>query len=177
MIRRALFAAALLFVVFSISAQTAAPIAEYQLKAAFVLNFIEFTKWPESAFVTRDAPYVLCVIGVDPFGSTIDDMVEGETFDRRKVTIRRIATGSDVRGCHLAYIARSESKRLDEILAATDRAPLLTVSDIDQFVRHGGTIGLFLDRNRVRFEIGLTDARRRHLKLGSQLLTLGSAVR
>lgn len=171
------FALGLFVLSLSASAQSPPSVAEYQVKAAFLLNFIAFTEWPATAFAARDAPLVVCVIGVDPFGETIDEIVEGETADQRQIAIRRIPGSLDVRGCHLAFIARSETKRLTTILEMTDGAPLLTVSDIDEFVRRGGTIGLFLDRNRVRFEIGLRDARRRNLKLSSQLLTLGRVMR
>jgi len=34
---------------------------EYQVKAAFLLNFTKFIEWPASAFDTPDSPIVICI--------------------------------------------------------------------------------------------------------------------
>lgn len=159
-------------------AARAAPPAEYRLKAAFLLNFAEFVEWPHGAFASADAPLVICVIGVDPFGDALDQTVEGESIDQRRIVVRRSLTASDPQLCHVMFISRSEGNRLREVLEATGTAtPVLTVSDIDGFVGRGGTIGFLLERKRIRFEIGLSTAQQRRLKLSSQLLSLGRIVR
>ncbi|MDE2388725.1 MAG: YfiR family protein, partial [Betaproteobacteria bacterium] len=43
---------------------------EYQVKAAFIYNFIAFTHWPESTGGTIN----LCVYGEDHFGKEIDKL-------------------------------------------------------------------------------------------------------
>jgi hypothetical protein len=160
------------------SSARSAPTAEYRVKAAFLLNFTHFVEWPADAFAGRDAPLVICVIGVDPFGEALDQIIEGESTDHRRIIVRRSNSAAHSQTCHLVFISRSEGQRIDEVLDAIgSSAPVLTVSDIDRFVRHGGTIGFLLDRNRVRFEIGLNTAQRRRLKLRSQLLSLGRIVR
>ncbi len=45
----------------------AAP-AEYQVKAVFLFNFSQFMEWPPDAFPTPDTPFVIGVLGADPFG-------------------------------------------------------------------------------------------------------------
>jgi hypothetical protein len=52
-------------------------------------------------------------------------------------------------------------------------APILTVSDIEDFTDRGGVVAFYLDRKKVRFAVNPTSARRRGLKLSSQLLRLG----
>ncbi|MCU1348191.1 MAG: YfiR family protein [Acidobacteria bacterium] len=176
-LRAVALALALLAVTLASPAQSAAPTAEYRVKAAFLLNFIHFVDWPPGAFASRDAPLVICVVGVDPFGEALDQTIEGETIDQRRIVVRRSRTGADAQGCQLVFISRSEGNRLDDVFASMgSTAPVLTVSDIDGFVPRGGTIGFLLDRNRVRFEIGLSTAQRRHLKVSSQLLSLGRIV-
>lgn len=153
------------------------PSSEYRVKAAFLLNFTQFVEWPPGAFASRDAPLVICVIGADPFGEALDQTIEGESIDKHRIIARRLRS-ADSQTCHLVFISRSEQNRLDQVLGEVGgAAPVLTVSDIDGFVPRGGTIGLFLDRNRVRFEIDVNTAHRRHLKLSSQLLSLGRTVR
>jgi hypothetical protein len=154
-----------------------APAEEYRVKAAFLLNFTHFVEWPPGTFASPDAPLELCVIGTDPFGQTLEQTVEGESVDERGIVVRRPRTAADAQGCHVTFISRSEEDRVEEDLRAIGSgAPMLLVSDVDLFASRGGTIGFFLDRSRVRFEIGLGTARRRGLKLSSQLLSLGRIV-
>lgn len=151
-----------------------APSVEYRIKAVFLFNFVQFVEWPESAFADADAPLVLCVLGKDPFGETLDQTIAGESSQNHKLVVRRPTGIIDLDSCHLLFVSRSEAGRLDEVLPALGRsAPVLAVSDIDGFVALGGTIGFYLDRNRVRFEISPSHAQRHGLKVSSQLLGLG----
>jgi YfiR/HmsC-like len=151
-----------------------APSVEYRIKAVFLFNFVQFVEWPASAFANDDAPLVLCVLGADPFGETLDQTIAGESSQRHRLVVRRPSENVNLDGCHLLFVSRSENSRLDEVLPALGvSAPVLIVSDIDGFVSRGGTIGFYLDRNRVRFEISPSHAQRRGLKVSSQLLGLG----
>jgi len=157
----------------TLSAQTAS-VAEYRIKAVFLFNFVHFVQWPPGAFANDRAPLVICVIGRDPFGEALDQTVAGESVEQRSIVVRRAAGPEAIDACHLLFVSNSEKGRLRKVLQAVDRsAPVLTVSDIDGFVDGGGTIGFFLDRNRVRFEIDPSRAQRHGLKLSSQLLGLG----
>lgn len=176
MVARAL-AVAVVCITLARAAHAAPPSAEYRLKAVFLFNFANFVQWPAHAFASADAPLVICVLGDDPFGEALDETVAGESIDRRHLAVRRVMRGEPLEQCHLLFVSRSETQRLDEVFRGVgETTHVLTVSDIDRFASRGGTIGLFLDRNRVRFEISLNDARRRGLELSSQLLTLGRIV-
>jgi hypothetical protein len=57
------------------------PALEYQVKAAFLFNFTKFVTWPATAFKADDAPFVIGIIGDDPFGPYLDELVKGESLD------------------------------------------------------------------------------------------------
>ena len=48
------------------------PPDEYQVKAAFLYNFAKFVEWPQEAFQNQSEPLVVCVLGDNPFGRTLD---------------------------------------------------------------------------------------------------------
>jgi hypothetical protein len=167
------FALGVLAVAVTLSAQAASS-AEYRIKAVFLFNFVQFVEWPASAFANERAPLVICVVGDDPFGDALDETIEGESIEKRKLLVRRVSHREGLHRCHLLFVSRSEQARLGEVFQAVgSSAPVLTVSDIDGFVERGGTIGFFLERKRVRFEISPAHAQNRGLKLSSQLLGLG----
>ena len=54
---------------------------------------------------------------------------------------------------------------------------ILTVSDLERFAASGGMIGFYEEDNKVRFEINLDAAQKRHLQISSHLLNLARRVR
>jgi translation elongation factor EF-Tu-like GTPase len=117
------------------------------------------------------------VLGQDPFGTTFDRTIAGESVKGMKVVIKRVAKPHDALSCRILFISSSEESRLKEIVATLDNASVLTVSDIPQFSRHGGMIQFVVEANKVRFEVNLTIAERAGLILSSQLLKVAISVR
>jgi hypothetical protein len=149
---------------------------EYQIKAAFLFNFAQFVEWPSSAFASPNSPFRIGILGEDPFGGVLRDMVRGESVRSRRLTVQQSNNVEDLRGCQLMFVSRSERGRVAEILSALDQEKVLIVSDIEGFARRGGAIYLYLEGGKVRFEINPGSARRRNLKVSSQLLGLGRIV-
>jgi hypothetical protein len=146
----------------------AAPVSEYEVKAAFLFNFAKFVEWPGRA---RDAGSVIIgVVGLDPFGQTLDQVVRGKMVGSKTITIRRFADLEQLESCDILYISRSESSRLDEILTALDGTATLTVGEDEEFVRKGGIIRFFTQESKIRFEINLDAAEYEGLRLSSRLL-------
>ena len=148
---------------------------EYEVKAAYIYDFGKFVAWPAKVAPADDFP--ICVLGEDPFGATFDATIAGETINGKKVVINRIAKPQEAVSCRILFISGSEESQLKEILAALDKASVLTVSDISQFTRRGGMIQFVTDANRVRFEVNVTTAERAGLTLSSQLLKVAINVR
>ncbi len=149
---------------------------EYQIKAAFLVNFMQFVTWPETAFTNAEAPFSIAVLGDDPFGATLDQTVQGETVNHHKIVVQRARRIEDCKDCHMIFVSRSEEKNLPVIMAKLDSGPVLTVSETRDFARRGGIINFYLEGNKVRFEINPSAAQRDKLKISAQLLSLGKIV-
>ena len=147
---------------------------EYQVKAAFLFNFAQFVEWPAEAFADAAAPIRIGVLGDDPFGQTLEDMVRGETVRERSIEVQRGRRVDELGGCHLLFISRSERARVAGILGSIALNPVLTVSELDDFAAQGGGIRLYLVGTKVRFEINPDLVQRQRLKVSSQLLSLGT---
>lgn len=150
---------------------------EYQLKAVFLLNFVQFViAWPEGAFPNAEAPIRVGVLGEDPFGGALAAAVESEKVGQRSVVIERVARLEDIGRCHVLFVAKSESAQVPAIIAASAGKPVLTVGDMTDFARRGGIINFYLEGPKLRFEINRTAAERSGIKLSSQLLQLARLV-
>ena len=148
---------------------------EYNLKAAFLFNFTKFVDWPpagDAASIDEKGPFQLCILGEDPYGKSLDDVVANETVGGRPIVVRRLPRGTDPRSCQILFLGRMEREREAEVLAGLRGAPVLTVGESDRFLADGGLINFFLDARRVRFEINLQNVDRTPLKISSKLLRL-----
>jgi hypothetical protein len=145
---------------------------EYDLKAAFLFNFAKFVEWPASAFSNERAPLTICVYGEDPFGSTLDAVVQGERVGERSLLVQRPDSVDDLGECHVLFVCRSERDRLDEVMKKVEGEPVLTVADTDGFLRAGGVINFILEGSKVRFLIDQEAAERSGLRISSKLMRL-----
>jgi YfiR/HmsC-like len=151
--------------------------SEYQVKATYLYNFGRFVQWPTTISVAKGDLFPICVIGQDPFGPDLDAILTGEIIDGKAVVAKRVSKPQDAVSCRILYISSSEESRLKEVLAALDKAEVLTVSDMPDFLRRGGMIQFVLKEGRVRFEINLTSAEAARLMLSADLLKVASNVR
>jgi hypothetical protein len=149
---------------------------EYQVKAAFLFNFAQFVDWPGTVFTNTDTPFVIGILGNDPFGAALDATVQGETINNHKIIIERAHAVDDLKNCQLLFVSKSEKNHVTEILSALDSRPVLKVSEIEGFARQGGNINFYLDGSKVRFEVNPTVSERDGLKVSSQLLNLGKII-
>lgn len=144
--------------------------AEYQVKAVFLFNFSQFVEWPQETFAAPDAPFVIAVVGEDPFGAQLDAAVRGETVMGHPLVVKRYHTVNAVEPCQILYISDSELARLDKILNSVERRSVLTVSDIDRAAERGAVIQFTNERNRLRLRINVAAAKAAGLTISSKLL-------
>jgi hypothetical protein len=155
----------------------AVPVArEHQVKAIFLFNFVQFITWPAAAFPDPHAPITIGILGDDPFGPFLEEAVQGEAIDGRALTIKRLQHIEEVMGCHMLFVSKSESERLDQILAAVQGKSIVTVGEMQAFAHQGGIINFFTVGNKVRYEINVAAAKRAHLDISSKLLRLAKIV-
>ena len=156
---------------------TALPLAEqqpseYQVKAAFVFKFTGFVDWPAPA--EPAAPFELCIAGEDPFGKVLDQLVEGEAVNGRRIVVRRIHS-VEQGSCSLIFVSSKEPD-IGEILAAAGTG-VLTIGEGDSFLDQGGMIAFVLENRKVRFDIDASAVRKAGLKMSSRLLSVARIVR
>jgi hypothetical protein len=161
----------------ALESQAAMPAAkEYEVKAAFLFNFVQYVEWPQEMFPTPTAPTIIGILGDDLFGGELDRIVRGETAKGRPITIHRSRQVENLKHCHLLFISKSERGRLAHIFANLAGRRCLTVGETDRFAHTGGIINFRLQGANVRFEINPEAARRSGLTISSKLLRLAIII-
>jgi hypothetical protein len=151
-----------------------ADLGEYDVKAAYLFNFLRFVDWPSTA--AAPGTFEICVAGVDPFGAALDAVLKDATLGTRKVQHRRIEASAEIAGCHVVFFSDSLQSTIVPLLASLERRPVLTVGEMPRFVSRGGMIQFVRQGTRIRFEINHTAARAAGLSVSSELLRVASAV-
>lgn len=152
---------------------TAAPVPEYDLKAAFVFRFTQFVEWPDSALSRTEGPFLIGVLGDDPFGQALDRMVAGESVSGRPVAIWRGHDLDEAARCRILFVGSPPREDLPAILQRLDGHAVLTVGEAEDFTACGGMIGFALRGNRVELSLNPRAAEASGLVISSKLLRLG----
>jgi hypothetical protein len=149
---------------------------EYDVKAAFLFNFAKFIEWPNSSPQLSKSPFVICVYGDDPFGSSLDAIVKGKTINDREIVTRRVHKTEELRECQMVFISSSEESKMPAVLAALNGSSVVLIGETPGFAQQGGHIQLVMEDNRVRFLVNVDAAKRSHLQISSKLLSLAEIV-
>jgi hypothetical protein len=149
---------------------------EYPLKAVFLLNFAQFTEWPTNVFDGPDSPFVIGVLGDDPFGNVLDETVRGENWSGRKFVVQRFRRIEEAKNCQLLFISQSETKRLDKILTTLHDRPVLTVSEIENSAYSGVGVRFITENNKIRLRINTDSLKAARLTMSSKLLRVAELV-
>lgn len=152
------------------------PSREFQVKAAFLYNFVQFVEWPPEAFREPDSPIVIGVLGQDPFGAFLDQLVAGETVNGRRLVVERYRWIGEVGTCHMLFISGSEGRRAGQIGAGLKGRSILSVCDWEGLMEQGAMVRFVTERQRVRLRINLDAVRAGGLTISSKLLRSAETV-
>lgn len=159
-----------------LAAADAGPL-EYKVKAGYLFNFVKFVEWPAVAFTNASAPYVIGIVGEDPFGSMLEEALAKQVVNGRSFVVRRLSAQADPEGCHVLFISRSEKGRLREIFKAVGTRPILTVGESERFGQAGGMLNFILVQGQVKLEANPAPASAAGLQISSKLLAAAKTVK
>lgn len=152
-------------------AEAAIPVApEYKIKAAFLFQFSRFVEWPADAFASSDAPLVICVLGVNPFGSALDEIAAGELVYTHPLLVQHHEGVENLSACHIVFVSGDKQDIARRALQRLSGKSVLTVSDSYDFTRRGGVIGLVTVNGKVTLQVNRSSADAAQLKISAKLL-------
>ena len=146
------------------------------VKAAFLPRFARYVTWPTSAAPKASDPFVLCVVGNQSFGNSVETAARTQSVDGRRIAVRKLPSGNAANGCQIVFVSGTALQPAGQVLEAIGKRPVLTVTDGgsggDRGIIHFTVVG-----GRVRFFIDQAAAQQRGLTISSRLLALAVGVR
>jgi hypothetical protein len=156
--------------------ETHAQSKEYEIKAAFLFNCAQFVEWPPTAFTNADEPFCIGILGDNPFGTTLNEIVQGEKVNGHPLIIQYYRNIAELKSCQILFISRSESKQVGQILITLKGKNILTVGDIESFTKNGGVVRFINEQNKVHFRVNLEAAKNANLTISSKMLRLAEII-
>jgi hypothetical protein len=149
---------------------------EYKVKAAYLFNFARFVEWPTETLPDPTTPIVIGILGKDRFTATLQESLVGATVEGHPIQVRNLILLNEADQVHILFIARSEEDEMSFILQTMRHKPVLTVSDLNQFLDMGGMVRFTVDKSRVKFTVNLPVVQKSNLKVSSQMLQYAKLV-
>lgn len=144
---------------------------EAKIEAAYLRHLASYVRWPGG----KQKDITLCILGQDPFGTFLDEMIEAKplTRDGTPILIRRMRLEQDNGKCDIAFVsANSINRTFWQTLP--QRRPVLLVSDHPEFTQRGGMVRFYPENNHIRIEIHLGNVKAAGLNISSELLKLAT---
>lgn len=146
-------------------------VTEYDLKAAYLLNFASYIEWPG-----QPEPVTICIYGDNPFNAaTIATLLEAKA-GQINADFKYPRQLEQLTDCNILYLGLSERENFGKAIAMVRNAPVLIVTDVQDGLPQGAMINLITESNRLRFEININTVLASKLKISSKLLKLAKIV-
>lgn len=144
---------------------------EDRLKAGFVGNFIQFTRWPG-----KPGNIVVCGLNAKPDGDPLAQLAGAER-SRLMLIVRRVKSVAEVHGCQAFFLDSANAVRLPALLAAAGGQSLLIITEFEGGAPLGASLSLVATGGgRLGFDVNLTAARAVGLDFNARLLQLARRV-
>lgn len=152
---------------------------DYQVKAAYLLNFPKYIDWPAGAFAETNSPIIVDVFGDADVANEFAAMIEGgKAVDGHPIVLKRITKVEEITNdCQILFVAASEKPLVSAILQKVKSFDILTVGESDDFLSNGGIINLVHRNRKIRLQVNLDAAERAHLKISSRLLVVSEVMK
>jgi hypothetical protein len=152
---------------------------DYQVKAAFLVNFPKYVDWPASVFTETNSPITVGIFGDDNVAAEFGNMIEGgRSVGGRPILLKHINKEEQIgTDCQILFIASSERLRVPAILEKVKGTGVLTVGESEDFLEKGGIINLVHRDRKIRLKVNLGAAGKERLKISSRLLIAADVVK
>lgn len=153
-----------------------APIPEYEMKAAYLYNLAIFTNWPANKVnSTTDNSVRICVLGNDSFGESLSHLSRSRNTGM-KIKLSYLSDAKEADFCQMLFIDQSEMKNSGSVLKLLENKSILTVTDNEEMFHKGLMVGIFLNANRLVFDINNGLANDAGITISSKLLKMARHV-
>lgn len=141
------------------------------VEAALLYNFALYFEWP-------DLPaneFRICVLDSEPVLAALEPFKKKQ-LKGHPISVKNIFSTDQVQSCQVLFVGRSEHTYIDDLARQIGTAPVLLVSEENDYEPKNVIIVLVARQGRIAFKINRTAAMASSLTVSSKLLKLALQV-
>jgi len=151
---------------------------EYKIKATYLYNFGRYVDWPAENFATLQSPFVIGIVGHDPFDDVLERIAKSRKISGREIEIRRFASPETYSPCQIVFVSRDAGLLTAKTMAEkTTGKAILLVTELPEMSQQGAVLNFYSKEDRIRFQVNIDAAARNKLKISAKLLSIGTVVK
>ncbi|MGD1843435.1 MAG: YfiR family protein [Thermonemataceae bacterium] len=166
----------LLFIIFTSlwASKTQAQVGDYRIQTIYIWNFTKYIQWPPNY---QSGDFVIGVLGSSPIVTQLRALARTKkTVGAQRMVIKQFKTPAEIKNCHIIFIPNAESRYISAVQKAVNNFATLIVSEKSGLAYKGSTINFILLGGKWRFELNLTQAAKKGLKVSNQLTRVAVVV-
>lgn len=148
--------------------------SEVEIKAAFLYQISQFTRWSVDASSPAIPVLTICVANNPSIFSALKPLEKRERLER-KIHIMPLSADT-ARQCDIAYLEKAVPTELQESVFRQHRPGMLTVSSEHGFARKGGMIELAHRDGKIHMLINRQSAESAGISFSAKLLEASTLV-
>lgn len=146
-----------------------------EFKALTLAKTPPYIQWPDSAFTGSESNLVIGVLGKDPFGGLLQNLVKGQQIKNRDIVVKVFESPSQFTHCQILFVPAEAQADWLELFKTIDSNGVLTVGETEDFIKSGGIFNLSVKERKL--EINLRNAKKAGLTIDSRLLKIARVTR
>jgi len=87
----------------------------------------------QRSFKTAKDPILVWVLGHNPFGSVLEEVIHGKSIEGRGVEFRQVTDAEQANSCQILFVSAAENKRYRSLKGDLKPAGLLTIGETQGF--------------------------------------------
>ena len=153
---------------------SASPPSDYAVVANYLAVFCRYVVWPDTGpSASPPPPLRIGVLGPNPFGTTLNQLLASKTLHGRRMTAAHGETPDQLLDCQVVFIAIANEAERAAALAALAGKPILTAVYLGEPSRPeptGAVIELVRIGNNIRYQLNATALSAQNLQATTGLL-------
>lgn len=145
-----------------ITAQKKIKMEEYELKAAFLIRFVDYVYWKD---YSKNKTFKIAILEESPITSSLLNMTKN-----KKMEIKEYKNLNETGFCNILFVPYDCTIPIGTILAKFSGKPVLIVTEQNGYGKKGSHMNFVMVENKLKFEVNLKAINKSGIGISSFLL-------
>jgi hypothetical protein len=139
----------------------------------FVYNFTKYFDWTENM---KTGNFTIEVLGHKSVFDELTKLTVGKTVGNQPIVVKNLNSIEQIGVSHILFIGHWQSRMISELLKKTIGNNTLVISESEGMLSQGSAINFVIRDNNIKFEINMSNAKNKGLKVDPRIRELACKV-